>query len=162
MKLATPLIPGALLLTIVGIGCATEKPPETAPSNPLDVAPPPSTTGPAAAGKPRAYAPPPAAVFTPPPQDPEDPFAMPDAAASAKTPSPVKTASPWKAPSAKPAAKPAASARADGSHTVQKGDTLFRIAKDRYGDGSKWEKIASANPGVTPASLKVGQKLKVP
>jgi len=42
---------------------------------------------------------------------------------------------------------------------VKHGDTLFSIAKTHYGDGKKWQQIASANPGVTPASLKVEQKL---
>ena len=47
-------------------------------------------------------------------------------------------------------------------YTVKHGDTLFRIAKMYYGEGKKWQQIAAANPGVTPASLKVGQKLVMP
>ena len=39
-------------------------------------------------------------------------------------------------------------AAGNGSYTVKKGDTLYRIAKDHYGDGKQWTKIASANPGV--------------
>jgi 5'-nucleotidase / UDP-sugar diphosphatase len=49
-----------------------------------------------------------------------------------------------------------------GTYVVKKGDTLYRIAREKYGDGKQWQKIASANPGVTPSSLKVGQKLTVP
>ena len=60
MKLAYLLIPGLALLTILGIGCATEKPPE---SDPLDVAKPPSTTGPTALHTPRLYTPPPAPTY---------------------------------------------------------------------------------------------------
>jgi len=48
------------------------------------------------------------------------------------------------------------------NYTVKKGDTLYRIAKDRYGDGKQWQKIASANPGVTASTLRVGQTLVIP
>jgi 5'-nucleotidase len=48
------------------------------------------------------------------------------------------------------------------SYTVKKGDTLFHIAKTYYGDGNKWQRIAEANPGVTPSSLKVGQVVMLP
>jgi 5'-nucleotidase len=51
---------------------------------------------------------------------------------------------------------------ATGSYTVQRGDTLWRIATNQYGDGKQWQKIAAANPGVTPQSLKVGQVLTIP
>jgi nucleoid-associated protein YgaU len=49
-----------------------------------------------------------------------------------------------------------------GSHTVKKGDTLYGIARNRYGDGKQWTRIASANPGVRPETLKVGQTIVVP
>jgi 5'-nucleotidase/UDP-sugar diphosphatase len=48
------------------------------------------------------------------------------------------------------------------NYTVKKGDTLYRIAKDRYGDGKQWQKIASANPGVSASTLRVGQTLVIP
>ena len=61
------------------------------------------------------------------------------------------------------AAPAAASAAADGgSYTVKKGDTLYKIARERYGDGKQWQKIAAANPGLSPSSIKVGQKLIIP
>ena len=64
------------------------------------------------------------------------------------------------APTATPAA---ASAPASNSkYVVKKGDTLFRIAKEQYGDGKQWRRIAGANPGVTPTSLRVGQTLVMP
>jgi len=53
-------------------------------------------------------------------------------------------------------------AASPGKYKVKKGDTLYRIAKIQYGDGKKWTQIASANPGVTPKSLKVGQMIVVP
>lgn len=61
------------------------------------------------------------------------------------------------APAATPA--PAGGAR---QYRVQKGDTLFRIAKTHYGNGNQWQQIASANPGLTPASLKAGATIVVP
>ncbi len=149
MKLALPLVPGLALLTILGIGCATQK--EPAASSALDIDAPP-VKGPAISRTPPVYSPPPARVFTPPPQPAEpqpsdEPVATPAAAAPTKA-------------LTKPASK--GPTKSDGTYTVQKGDTLFRIAKDRYGSGAQWEKIAAANPGVNAASLKVGQKLKMP
>ena len=57
-------------------------------------------------------------------------------------------------------AKPA---KASGkTYLVKHGDTLFRIAKEHYGSGGQWRRIAQANPGLTPATLKAGQKLVMP
>ena len=49
-----------------------------------------------------------------------------------------------------------------GSYTVLKGDTLYKSARERYGDGKQWQRIAAANPGLSPGSLKVGQKIAIP
>ena len=49
-----------------------------------------------------------------------------------------------------------------GTYTVKKGDTLYRIAKEHYGSGKQWQKIAAANPGASPQTLRVGQKLVIP
>jgi len=49
-----------------------------------------------------------------------------------------------------------------GSYTVKKGDTLFSIAKTRYGNGNQYTKILSANPGLSPQSLKAGQTITIP
>jgi len=50
------------------------------------------------------------------------------------------------------------------THTVKKGDTLFRIALKYYGDGSRWREILAANRAVLkdPRDLKPGMKLTVP
>jgi 5'-nucleotidase len=48
------------------------------------------------------------------------------------------------------------------SHKVQKGETLYSIAKATYGDGKMWKKIVAANPGVSASKLKVGQVLTMP
>ena len=55
-----------------------------------------------------------------------------------------------------------AGSMAAGSYTVKKGDTLYGIARQRYGDGKQWSKIASANPGLRPETLKVGQTIQIP
>ena len=77
-------------------------------------------------------------------------------------PSAEPIAAPAAAVTPAPAAPASPASVASANYTVRKGDTLFRIAKDRYGDGKKWQQIAAANPGVTPASLKVGQTLVMP
>ena len=51
---------------------------------------------------------------------------------------------------------------AGGPYTVRKGDTLYSIARTRYGDGKQWHRITEANPGLRPESLKVGQTITIP
>ena len=48
------------------------------------------------------------------------------------------------------------------SYVVEKGDTLYGIAKRSFGNGNRWPDIAAANPGVTPRNLKAGQTLTIP
>lgn len=48
------------------------------------------------------------------------------------------------------------------THVVGKGEYLSDISKNYYGTTRNWQKIASANPGVNPNNLKVGQKLVIP
>lgn len=63
----------------------------------------------------------------------------------------------------------AASANAAGKgkeseYTVAKGDSLWKIAKQVYGDGSQWKKIADANKGTVknPNLIYPNQKLIIP
>ena len=51
------------------------------------------------------------------------------------------------------------------TYTVKNGDTLWKIAKTYYKDGSKWKRIYDANKkviGKNPNIIKAGQKLVIP
>jgi nucleoid-associated protein YgaU len=50
------------------------------------------------------------------------------------------------------------------THTVVKGETLWSIAKEVYGNPAKWKLIYEANKNVlkSPDSLKLGQVLVIP
>jgi nucleoid-associated protein YgaU len=49
-----------------------------------------------------------------------------------------------------------------GTYTVKKGDTLYSIAKSRYGAGNQYTRIIAANPGLSPTTLKIGQTITIP
>jgi nucleoid-associated protein YgaU len=51
---------------------------------------------------------------------------------------------------------------AEKTYIVKSGDSLWTIAKEQYGDGSKHDLIAKANPNLNPNNLKVGSKLIIP
>ncbi len=48
------------------------------------------------------------------------------------------------------------------THTVRKGDTLWSIAKEYYGDGKRWKEIAAANDFTHESKLPVGKVLRIP
>lgn len=57
----------------------------------------------------------------------------------------------------------------ESTYTVQKGDTLWEIAKGKYGSGFEWHKILKANkdkvgflPNGSQALIEVGQELALP
>lgn len=47
-------------------------------------------------------------------------------------------------------------------YTVRAGDTLEGLSRRFLDDGSKWQSIVAANPGLSPTSLKIGQKIAIP
>lgn len=57
--------------------------------------------------------------------------------------------------------KEAASTVSQTIYTVQKGDSLWKIAKKQLGNGNKYKLIQSAN-GLNGDLIHVGQKLKIP
>lgn len=58
--------------------------------------------------------------------------------------------------------QPAPRAATGGTYTVQRGDSMWTIARRHYGQGIKWKEIAAANPNIDPNRLQVGQKLTLP
>lgn len=65
-----------------------------------------------------------------------------------------------------PETKPAATVKAEaqeetGLYTVQRGDTLWDIAKAHYGRGVKYKEIMAAN-GMKSTVIRAGMKLKIP
>jgi nucleoid-associated protein YgaU len=53
----------------------------------------------------------------------------------------------------------------DQRYTVREGDSLYDIAREKLGAGSRWEEIYKLNRsiiGENPARLKVGQVLTLP
>lgn len=49
-------------------------------------------------------------------------------------------------------------------YTVEKGDSLWKIAKEELGDGNRWREIYEANRDAikNPSLIRVGQKLEIP
>ena len=142
VKLALTAIPMIALTAVVGVGCAKEKPAAQAQASVLDVKRPAAAAAPTYGGP--AYQPPPPPAYQPPAQGVRSEPVAPagESAGSAA------------------AAKPAAAG--NRTYVVQKGDTLFGIAKSQYGDGNKYKKIAAANPTVNAGALKAGQKIVIP
>ncbi len=100
---------------------------------------------------------------------PEEPDAAPAIPVQAVRPpvvvSPTVVAAPVLRPQASPAVSAPPSVPAGRMHTVQKGDSLYSISRQYYGNGAKVEEIVAANRGVlqdrgTP--LKIGMQLKMP
>lgn len=47
-------------------------------------------------------------------------------------------------------------------YTVRAGDTLSEIAQRELGSARRWQELVAANPGLDPARLHVGRKLRIP
>jgi nucleoid-associated protein YgaU len=65
-------------------------------------------------------------------------------------------------PAAKPATPASPAKPAETTYTVKAGDSLAGIWKQLTGSERGWEKLQTANPGLDPSRLKIGQVLKVP
>ena len=173
MKVWVPIL---ILITALAAGCQNQqKPPASTSASVLDVSAPAqrntySQPGngyqPSGGYQPaqNQYTAAPAATGTP-------PYVLPSAYPPPE-PAPAVTVVEAQPPSAVPASTtvraaharsaPNAAETSGSSYTVQPGDTLYHIAKVHYGNGNQWQRIASANPGVSPTALKVGQVLAVP
>ena len=68
------------------------------------------------------------------------------------------------APKPKAEAPPPVTADVERTYTVVAGDTLSKIAKQEYGDASKWKHIYEANKNVikNPDLIYPGQTFKIP
>ena len=67
------------------------------------------------------------------------------------------------APAPAPAAlKPTPEPAPGRTYTVKPGDNLWNISKDVYGDGTKYQRILDANPGLNPDHMKPGTKIVIP
>ncbi|CUX42618.1 LysM peptidoglycan-binding domain-containing protein [Agrobacterium tumefaciens] len=103
------------------------------------------------------------------PAKPAAPAPAATAPAPAATPAPVPAAPAATAPAATaPAATapatttPAAAAAAASKYVVEKGDSLWKIAAEKYGDGALWSRIAKANTLKHPNHIEIGEELELP
>lgn len=82
------------------------------------------------------------------------------APAPATTAAPAPTSAPATPAATAPTATPAAAATS--KYVVAKGDSLWKIAAEKYGDGSLWTRIAKANTLRQPNHIEVGEELELP
>ncbi|MDA5629481.1 MULTISPECIES: 5'-nucleotidase C-terminal domain-containing protein [Agrobacterium] len=103
------------------------------------------------------------------PAKPAAPAPAATAPAPATTPAPAPAAPAATAPAPTvPAATapatttPAATAAAASKYVVEKGDSLWKIAAEKYGDGALWSRIAKANTLKHPNHIEIGEELELP
>jgi len=48
------------------------------------------------------------------------------------------------------------------TYEIKEGDLLQTIARDHLGDRGRWPEIVKLNPGLDPARLKLGRKIRLP
>lgn len=81
--------------------------------------------------------------------------------AAAATPAAADPAPPAK-PAAETAAPAPAAAAAPSAYTIKRGDNFWNIAKQVYGKGSDWKKLAAANPRMIAGKLPIGGAMTIP
>ena len=81
-----------------------------------------------------------------------------------KTPTPTPSRGSPGNPATPSSDAPPAASKYTQWHEVVSGDTLWKIAKKFYGDGSLYMEIFNANQDVLkdPDKIQVGQKLRIP
>ncbi len=95
------------------------------------------------------------------------PAPAPAPAAATPAPAPAKAAEPAPEKAAEPVPAPAVPEE-EGKfeiYTVRAGETLWKIAGDKYQDSRKWELLLDANKellGDNPDLIRPGMKLKIP
>ena len=84
--------------------------------------------------------------------------------AAAETPAAAEAPPGAEAPAAEQPQAPAAEPQAvtPRTYTIQKGDTLWSIARKHLGDPKRWKDIVAANPGLDTRKLSIGQKIVLP
>ncbi|KAA3513042.1 5'-nucleotidase C-terminal domain-containing protein [Agrobacterium rosae] len=87
--------------------------------------------------------------------------ATPPAATPPAAPAPTATAPATPAPATTTSAA-ATTPAAAGKYVVARGDSLWKIAAEKYGNGLEWKKIAEANALKRPNHIEVGEELNVP
>ena len=65
-------------------------------------------------------------------------------------------------PSSPPKRATKSGSSGSGTYVVRSGDTLTAIAARTLGDRDRWRELVSANPGLDPKRLHVGQSIRVP
>lgn len=96
------------------------------------------------------------------PAKPAAPAPAATAPAPAATPAPAAPAATAPAATAPATATPAAAAAAASKYVVEKGDSLWKIAVEKYGDGALWSRIAKANTLKHPNHIEIGEELELP
>ncbi|CUX48407.1 5'-nucleotidase C-terminal domain-containing protein [Agrobacterium deltaense] len=96
------------------------------------------------------------------PAKPAAPAPAATAPAPAATPAPAAPAATAPAATAPATATPAAAAATASKYIVEKGDSLWKIAAEKYGDGALWSRIAKANTLKHPNHIEIGEELELP
>jgi nucleoid-associated protein YgaU len=52
--------------------------------------------------------------------------------------------------------------RPENVHVVEPGDTLWSIAREAYGEGAQWTRIADVNAVASPWTIRPGQEISIP